>query len=119
MTSAHLSCCITSFYGVTLLQVRFGVDLTDGRKYSVLLTVVNGGEIVLTVDNVQIGAVRSAGQRALQDCGGGRGGGDENECVLYVGQRSDDAAAGGAYRLHGILYNAVAYPGFTLQHYPF
>ena len=60
---------------------RFGIDLSDGRLYSVQLIVL-GARLSLYVDGVMVGGWRDVG--TLRNCGGGA----TEDCVLYLGRRA-------------------------------
>jgi hypothetical protein len=93
-----------------LKEVRFAVDLTDGGRYQVLLTVGEQSNTVsLRVDDVLIGGTRSLGG-TLADCGV-----PTEECQLYLGQR---ASSSGNYMFAGIMYDARLLDGVAATVYP-
>lgn len=89
---------------------RFGVDLADGRRYQVVLTVSNGRVAALRVDGVLIGGERNLGG-SIADCGD-----PSDECQLFLGQRADDDD--NHYPFIGIMYDARMLDGAASQAYP-
>ena len=98
--------------GVSSVQQseRFGVDLTDGRRYQVVLTVRDGQTAALRVDGVLIGGERNLGG-TIADCGS-----PADECNLFLGQRADDGAKN--YPFVGIMYDARMLDGAAITAYP-
>lgn len=126
--------------GPVARSTRFGIDLTDGREYHLVLNIryhnkqtntgsstsvgdIDGSNAIsLLIDNIAVkGNVDVDGgdsrvQGRLKDCGSNYG-----DCVLRAGDRASStggSAGGSSYQFLGLVYEMKLHTGVVLEQYP-